>query len=107
MKTSILTKGLSKYSRFEKSNQGLAEHSRHTRTSSVGNNLMTHSNQYSGSKGYSKLSDQTFKSGDFSKMRTEMEDLDFSEPNHTGVRGHRRKTSLIKKVMKFSFELVC
>lgn len=106
MKTSILTKGLSKYSRFEKSNHGLAEHSRHTRTSSLGNNLMTHSNQFSGSKGYSKLSDQTFKSGDFSKMRTEMEDFDFSEPNPVGIRGHRRKTSLIKKVMNISFRVV-
>eukprot|EP00343_Euplotes_focardii_P010854 CAMPEP_0205827118 /NCGR_PEP_ID=MMETSP0206-20130828/30920_1 /ASSEMBLY_ACC=CAM_ASM_000279 /TAXON_ID=36767 /ORGANISM="Euplotes focardii, Strain TN1" /LENGTH=365 /DNA_ID=CAMNT_0053127707 /DNA_START=196 /DNA_END=1294 /DNA_ORIENTATION=+ len=98
-KTSVLTKGLVKHSRQVKSNQGLAEHTRHVRTSSLGSNLMTHSNQYSLHRGYAKLSDQTFKSGDFNKLRTEMEELEFSAPNPFAGKGHhRRKTSLIKKI---------
>ena len=96
MKTSVLTKGLSRHRRY-KSSQGLKESSRHARTSSLGNNIMTQSNQYGLNKGYAKLSDQTFKSGDFSKMKTEMEDFDIMEPSQTKP-GHRRKTSQIKKV---------
>jgi len=99
VKRSVLTKGFSKHSRLVKSNQGLAEHARHVRTSSLGSNLMTHSNQYTVHRGYSKLSDQTFKSGDFSKIRTEMEELEFTDPApFTGKGHHRRKASLIKKV---------
>jgi len=100
-KQSILTKGLSKH-KFTKSNQGINEHARHMRTSSHGSNLMTHSNQYGLNKGYSKLSDSTFKSGDFGKLKTEMEDLDFLDPNQS-EKGHRRKTSAIKKVCVKTF----
>ncbi len=99
MKTSVLTKGFVKHSRHIKSNQGLVESSRHGRTNSLGSNIMTQTNQYNQNKGYARLSDNTLKSGDFSKIRTEMEDLDFSETNQfTGKGHHRRKTSLIKKV---------
>jgi hypothetical protein len=60
---------------------------------------MTQSNQYNIPKGYSKLADQTLRSGDFSKLNTEIEHLDYLEPNNfPGRKGHRRKTSLIKKV---------
>jgi hypothetical protein len=60
---------------------------------------MTQSNQYNIPKGYSKLADQTLRSGDFSKLNTEIEHLDYLEPNNfSGRKGHRRKTSLIKKV---------
>jgi hypothetical protein len=76
----------------------LAEHARHIRISSVGSNVMTQSNQYNISKGYSKLADQTLRSGDFSKVNTEIEHLEYPEPNHFSGKGHRRKTSLIKKV---------
>jgi hypothetical protein len=92
-----LTKGLYKHSRHVKSNQGLNEHARHVRTSSVGSNLMTHSNQYGLHRGYAKLHDQTFKSGDFNKLKTEMEDLEFQEST-TSHKGHRRKPSYIKRV---------
>lgn len=98
VKSSILTKGLVKHSRFSKSNQGLPEHARHVRTSSVGSNVMTQSNQYSLHRGYAKLNNDTFKSGDFSKLKTEMEDLEFHDVPTTGHKGHRRKPSLIKKV---------
>lgn len=99
VKTSVLTKGFVKHSRMVKSNQGLAEASRHMRTNSLGSTIMTQGNQYNSNKGYARLSDHTQKSGDFSKIRTELEDLDFSETNHFTSKGHhRRKTSLIKKV---------
>lgn len=98
VKTSVLTKGIPKHSRFVKSNHGIAEHARHVRTSSVGSNHLTQTNHYSLHRGYAKLGDQTFKSGDFSKMRTEMEDLEFEPTQYTGKGHHRRKTSLIKKV---------
>lgn len=82
-----------------KSNQGLSDNIHHARSSSQGSNLMTNSNQYTVHPGYAKLSDSTFKYGNFNKIRTEMEDLDFSDPNLVMVKGyHRRKTSLIKKV---------
>lgn len=64
---------------------------------------MTQSNGHNSNKGYAKLADQTLRSGDFSKIRTEMEEIEFSEPNHyTGKGQHRRKTSLIKKVRYFN-----
>jgi len=100
VKTSVLTKGFVKHSRLVKSNQGLTEHSRHIRTNSLGSSLMTQSNQYTMHRGYAKLSDSTFKSGDFNKIRTEMEDLIFTDPNSLVEKcHHRRKTSLIKKVI--------
>lgn len=63
---------------------------------------MTLSNQSNNSKGYSKLQDQTFKSGDFTKMRTEIEDIEL-DPGFLNekvqIKGHhRRKPSAIKKV---------
>lgn len=61
---------------------------------------MTQSNAYNTNKGYAKLADQTLRSGDFSKVRTEMEEIEFSEPSHFSGKGHhRRKTSLIKRVL--------
>ena len=98
IKTSILTKGLTKHSRQGKPGQVVSEHSRHVRTSSVGSNMMTLSNQQSVHRGYAKLNDQTFKSGDFSKLRTEMEDLDFDQ-NFINAKnepkGHRRRKTII------------
>lgn len=60
---------------------------------------MTLSNQQSIHRGYSKLQDQTFKSGDFSKMKTEIDDFDLLETNPNVTKSHhRRKTSVIKKI---------
>ena len=60
---------------------------------------MTQSNQQVANWGYTKLNDQTFKSGDFSKIKTEMEDVDLFETNPNEQKGyHRRKTSTIKKI---------
>ena len=99
LKTSVLTKGIVKHSRFVKSGSGLNEKARHIRTSSLGNNLMTQSNQQHANWGYTKLNDQTFKSGDFSKIKTEMEDVDLLDTNPNENKGHhRRKTSTIKKI---------
>jgi hypothetical protein len=100
VKSSVLTKGIGKHTRYSKSGQG-AEHSRHLRTSSVGSNVMTMSNNYGTSKGYAKLADQTFKSGDFTKMKTEIEEIELDPGvlnGHVELKGHRRRVSAIKKV---------
>ena len=99
VKTSVLVKGFAKHSRYVKSSTNLKEHARHVRTSSVGNNIMTLSNKESVHRGYSKLHDQTFKSGDFSKIKTEMDEADLFETIPNETKGHhRRKTSTIKKI---------
>lgn len=104
-KASILTKGLRKHSRYSRSGMNFGpEHSRHLRTSSAGSNVMTQSNQYAANRGYAKLHDQTFKSGDFTKMRTEIEEMEFDSGSlnaKVDARGHRRKPSAIKKVTIF------
>lgn len=102
-KSSVLTKGIGKHSRYHKSGH-IHEHARHLRTSSVGSNVMTLNGQGS-RRGYAKLADQTFKSGDFSKMKTEIEDIDMDPDmlnGRVGIKGHRRKMSAIKKVNFFT-----
>ena len=95
---SALTKNIRRKHRLSQSSQGLMAQTRHVRGNSYSSGVYTQGNYLQRNQEYHKLRDETFKSGDFSKMRTEMEDLEFDDKKlFDGKKSHhRRKTSLIK-----------